>query len=159
LQVAVSGDPEFNPNRHHDELTAALGKPEHGGRLRTYPRNTKVRDIYGNAPRRPLHAGCVPRSQYDDLYNKCSQYESQYGAHDAQPSQAGTSSQQDDVEERFNACPSLTHALLSVDPSVVPAPSPFPSTQVHSSASRDFFYFSLFLHLLFTKWAITIRSC
>ena len=47
----------FTANRQNDLLSAALGAPDHPGRLRAYPAGyVRVKDVYGKGSRRRSHA-------------------------------------------------------------------------------------------------------
>lgn len=133
----MNGDPNFNPQRHHDALTEALGKKEHGGRLRTYSHDIGVKKIYGAAPRGPVHEKCVPKTQYDDIYQKWSQYESQYGTQSNEAEAGtqfgtGTQSQPDahfEMGQQFESYGLMTQALLSMDPGATAYPYPYSGQQ------------------------------
>ena len=53
----------FTPYRQHDVLESAIGIPEHGERLRGHSSFATSRLVYGEQPKKSLHADCVSRGQ------------------------------------------------------------------------------------------------
>lgn len=97
------GRGEFVEQGHHDILTEALGTPEHGGRVRGYAKGVERKDVFGKAPRRPVHAACVPFAAFQQIQQQVAHLQEQMNrmqefnvARACPPPHATTSASQED---------------------------------------------------------------